>query len=97
MKHHVFSDTCIADMMSKSSDRDEPDSTPLKEVERVNPLHHRLNPTLSDCLRTTLLALTLFPIRFAGALLCFLLSYLVCMNAASMSEKSPDARFHEWV
>jgi len=64
-------------MMSKSSDRDEPDSTPLKEVERVNPLHHRLNPTLLDCLRTSLLALTLFPIRFAGALLCFLLSYLV--------------------
>ena len=73
--------------MSKSSDRDEPDSTPLKEVEGVNPLHHRLNPTLLDCLRTSLLALTLFPIRFAGALLCFLLSFLVCMNAASMSEK----------
>ena len=83
----MFSDTCPADMMSKSSDRDELDSKPLKEGERVNPLHHRLNPTLSDCLKTSLLALTLFPIRFAGALLCFLLSYLVCMNAVSISEE----------
>ena len=71
-------------MMIKSSDRDEPDDTsPLKEVEGVNPLHHRLNPTLLDCLRTSLLALTLFPIRFAGALLCFLLSYLVCLYATT--------------
>ena len=67
-----------ADMMRESAERVKPDTKPLNEVEGVNPLHHRLNPSLSDCLRTALLALTLFPIRFAGALLCFLLSYLVC-------------------
>ena len=89
LKHLMFSDTHTAYMMSKSNDKAEPDDTsPLKEVEGVNPLHHRLNPTLLDCLRTSLLALTLFPIRFAGALLCFLLSYLVCTTyATSMSEK----------
>jgi len=64
----------LADMTSESTERVEPDTRPLKGV---NPLQHRLNPSLSDYIRTAILAVTLFPIRFAGALLCFLLSYLV--------------------
>ena len=46
-------------------------------LEGVNPLHHRVKPNFFDYLRIALLALTLFPIRFASAFLCFLLSYLV--------------------
>ena len=61
--------------MSESTEGVGPDTKPLKGV---NPLQHRLDPSLWDYLRTAILALTLFPIRFAGALLCFFLSYLVC-------------------